>query len=78
MDEEGCVFIKWVDRTVSKVKPQELYKVDTEVRSLFELRSYDLFIRIPKKAGLGFSDQTGRLNGRKSFSSVLETFSKSS
>ena len=33
VDEEGCVFIKWVDRTVSKVKPQELYKVDTEVRS---------------------------------------------
>ncbi len=31
MDEEGCVFIKWVDRTVSEVKPQELYKVDTEV-----------------------------------------------
>ena len=25
------MFIKWVDRTVSKVKPQELYKVDTEV-----------------------------------------------
>ena len=40
VDEEGCVFIKWVDRTVSKVKPQELYKVDTEVRSsLLELGS---------------------------------------
>ena len=45
MDEEGCVFIKWVDRTVSKVKPQELYKVDTEVRFLLELRGLqDLFI----------------------------------
>ena len=31
MDEEGFVFIKWVDKTVSKVKPQELYKIDTEV-----------------------------------------------
>ena len=39
VDEEGCVLIKWVDRTVSKVKPQELYKVDTEVTSLPELRS---------------------------------------
>lgn len=36
VDEEGSVFIKWVDKTVSKVKPQELYKIDTEVmRSLF-------------------------------------------
>lgn len=31
MDKEGSVFIKWVDKTVSKVKPQELYKIDAEV-----------------------------------------------
>ncbi|XP_068716631.1 (E3-independent) E2 ubiquitin-conjugating enzyme-like [Montipora capricornis] len=30
VDEEGSVFIKWVDKTVSKVKPQELYKIDAE------------------------------------------------
>lgn len=30
VDEEGNVSIRWVDSTVSKVKPQELYKVDTE------------------------------------------------
>ena len=54
MDEEGCVFIKWVDRTVSKVKPQELYKVDTEVRS-YKTCSFEF----QKKALLGFSDQTG-------------------
>ena len=34
VDEEGSVFIKWVDKTVSKVKPQELYKIDTEVTRL--------------------------------------------
>ena len=33
VDEEGSVFIKWVDKTLSKVKPQELYKIDAEVRS---------------------------------------------
>ena len=32
MDEEGSVFIKWVDKSLSKVKPQELYKIDAEVR----------------------------------------------
>ena len=32
VDEEGSVFIKWVDKTLSKVKPQELYKIDAEVR----------------------------------------------
>ncbi|XP_015778491.1 PREDICTED: (E3-independent) E2 ubiquitin-conjugating enzyme-like [Acropora digitifera] len=31
VDKEGSVFIKWVDKTVSKVKPQELYKIDAEV-----------------------------------------------
>ena len=31
MDKEGSVFIKWVDKTISKVKPQELYKIDAEV-----------------------------------------------
>lgn len=32
VDDEGSVFIKWVDKTLSKVKPQELYKIDAEVR----------------------------------------------
>ena len=41
MDEEGNVSIRWVDSTVSKVKPQELYKVDTEVKFvLFKLLSF--------------------------------------
>lgn len=30
VDKEGSVFIKWVDKTISKVKPQELYKIDAE------------------------------------------------
>ena len=33
VDDEGSVSIQWVDSTVSKVKPQELYKFDTEVMS---------------------------------------------
>ena len=32
VDEKGSVTITWVDRTVSNVKPQELYRVDPEVR----------------------------------------------
>ena len=32
VDEKGSVKITWVDRTVSNVKPQELYRVDPEVR----------------------------------------------
>lgn len=36
MDDEGSVSIRWVDGTVSKVKPQELYKFDTEVMSVVQ------------------------------------------
>ena len=32
VDEEGCVSIRWVDGIVSNIKPQELFKVDTEVQ----------------------------------------------
>ena len=36
VDDEGSVSIRWVDGTVSKVKPQELYKFDTEVMSVVQ------------------------------------------
>ena len=36
MDDEGSVSIRWVDGTVSEVKPQELYKFDTEVMSVVQ------------------------------------------
>lgn len=36
VDDEGSVSIQWVDSTVSKVKPQELYKFDTEVMSVVQ------------------------------------------
>ena len=77
VDEEGSVFIKWVDKTVSKVKPQELYKIDTEVKNLlFTSLFVCLFLFACFKYLLIFiCTQTGFLdNGYASYHS--ETFNR--